>query len=765
MPPQVNGKVNGNVNGHMNGIANGTSDTIRMLVATDNHVGYNERDPVRGDDSWKTFHEIMTLAKDRDVDMVLLGGDLFHDNVPSRKSLYNVMRSLRLNCYGDKPCEIDLISDGSEHFDATIGHANYEDQNINVAIPVFSIHGNHDDPSGDGHFAALDILEMSGLLNYFGRVPQNDKIDVRPLLLQKGSTKLALYGMSNVRDERCYRTFKEEKVEFHRPTVQKKDWYNVCVVHQNHHAHTPTSYLPENFLPDFLDLVIWGHEHECKIHPTINPEMNFKVMQPGSSVATSLALGEAVEKHVAILSITGREVRCEPIKLKTVRPFVYKEIVLATNAEAKRIAFESNHRHLLTQWLMTQVDNLIEEAKQQWLESRQDEDVDVDDEPPLPLVRLRVEHSPIDGVKFDVENAQRFSNRFTGKVANRHDVVQFHVKKRVAAAARLKASEELKEMMNKPEQAETVKVNKLVADFLAAQSLTILPQNYFGDAVNQYIDKDDKHAMDLFINDSLSKQIRNLVSMNENQEDDEDDDLAAQFDAFKTQMEEMFKKGELKNRAGGKKRYKPKPENWDTDMDGDWEDQPSALVQENLKGSNDEMSDDSEGTPKPATTRGRGRGRGARGGTTSTRGRGAAAKKTATTNGKSKSRKKVVSESEEEEEEEDVMMIDDDEESDSQAMFFAEKDKKGAPSKGSARASRAGSVASSTTKAKPATTTRKTPSRAAATKSTKQGTLKFSTSQASILGARSQNDISDIEDDDDDAFEPMSTAKTTRSRR
>lgn len=27
-------------------------------------------------------------------------------------------------------------------------HVNYEDPDINVAMPVFSIHGNHDDPSG-----------------------------------------------------------------------------------------------------------------------------------------------------------------------------------------------------------------------------------------------------------------------------------------------------------------------------------------------------------------------------------------------------------------------------------------------------------------------------------------------------------------------------------------------------------------------------------------------------------------------------------------
>lgn len=28
---------------------------------------------------------------------------------------------------------------------------NYEDQNMNVGLPVFSIHGNHDDPQGVGH--------------------------------------------------------------------------------------------------------------------------------------------------------------------------------------------------------------------------------------------------------------------------------------------------------------------------------------------------------------------------------------------------------------------------------------------------------------------------------------------------------------------------------------------------------------------------------------------------------------------------------------
>jgi double-strand break repair protein MRE11 len=359
--------------------------------------------------------------------MVLLAGDLFHDNKPSRKSMYQVMRSLRQNCLGEKPCELEWLSDASDIFDGAFNHVNYEDPDINVAIPVFSIHGNHDDPSGDGHFCSLDLLQVSGLLNYFGRISQNDKIEVKPVLLQKGQTKLALYGMSNVRDERLFRTFREGHVKFYKPGVQQKDWFNLMAVHQNHHAHNETGYLPENFLPDFMDLVVWGHEHECLIDPRFNPEMNFHVMQPGSSVATSLVPGEAVAKHVAILNVTGKEFRVEKHRIKTVRPFVTKDLVLATDNRFRSLAKIKDNRAKLTMKLQEVVEELIQEATDDWL-AIQDHD-NPPEEVPLPLIRLKVEYSAPDGGKFDCENPQRFSNRFVGKVANVNDVVQFYRKK------------------------------------------------------------------------------------------------------------------------------------------------------------------------------------------------------------------------------------------------------------------------------------------------------------------------------------------------
>lgn len=741
------------------------ADTIRILISTDNHVGYEERDAIRGDDSWKTFHEVMTIAKERDVDMVLLAGDLFHENKPSRKAMYHVMQSLRMSCFGEKPCELEMLSDASENFaGSAFNHVNYEDLDINVAIPVFSIHGNHDDPAGEGHLAALDILQISGLLNYYGRTPESDNILIKPVLLQKGRTKLALYGMSNVRDERLFRTFRDQKAKFFQPSTQKTDWFNLMSVHQNHHAYTETGYLPEEFLPDFMDLVIWGHEHECLIDPRLNPEMNFHVMQPGSSVATSLVPGEAVTKQIALLTITGREFKTENIRLRSVRPFVTKEIILADEKEAKKLIKKENHRTEVTRLLTTIVEDLIEGARAEWLEAQ--EEVAEDDEPleaPLPLIRLRVEVSTPEGGRFDTENPQRFSNRFVGKVANVNDVVQFYQKKKAATGSR-KTKEDApdEKVLEHLAGLDTVKVEKLVREFLAAQSLTILPQNYFSDAVSQFIDKDDKHAMELFVNESLADQIKHLLALDraERAEEDEDEDqLQSAMDRYRSQQEDKFAQGAIKRVKSDRRKFKPKPNGWDSDFQGSWEDQPGNLLRsdhENGEGPDDDQGDEDV---RPTTARGRGRGRGGRAGAT------ASTKKTTATTKKAPSatkpapgargkRRAVSDDDDDEQDDDDAIMLDDDDEEadDSQATFVKQPTSRGRKA--------AIPVARGSKAASPA---KKTPTRAAASRA-KQSTLSFTASQASVLGKKGGRSpsISDDIDDDEDDFEPV---PKTRSKR
>ncbi|KAF2833335.1 DNA repair exonuclease [Ophiobolus disseminans] len=729
------------------------ADTIRILVATDSHVGYNERDAKRKDDSWKTFHEVMCLAKEHDVDMVLHAGDLFHENKPSRKSMYHVMRSIRTNCLGEKPCELEMLSDASENFGGIFDHVNYEDEDINIAIPVFAIHGNHDDPSGEGSFSPLDLLQASGLVNYFGRTPEIDKIAVKPVLLQKGRTKLALYGLSNVRDERLFHTWRDGNVKFFQPGTQKDEWFNLMSVHQNHIAHTPTSYLPENFLPEFIDLVVWGHEHECMIDPRFNPEMGFHVMQPGSSVATSLMPGEAVPKHVAILSITGKEFETETIRLKSVRPFIMKEIVLAEEKEMKQKQMwrVNDNRNKITQYLTKLVEDLIEEAKSEWLELQDDREEGDDIDVPLPLVRLRVEYTAPQPGEFHVENPQRFSNRFVDKVANVNDVVQFYRKKKTATRTPKNKAELPEESVMAEFMASTVKVDRLVKEFLTAQTLTILPQNSFGDAVTQFVDKDDKHAMELFVEESLTNQLKHLMETNGGA--DEADDFLEKMHEYKSKLEEDFSVGKL--RKSKKSKLKPKPPHWDSEEDGDWADQPGALIRSDNDDENGADASLVSVTAKKPAARGRGK---AAGTTRAT----ATAKKAAPAAKGGRGKKKVVEEEDEEEEDSDVVMLSDiaDEESDEEAMFVKETKKK-APARKPATTAKAPARAKSPAK--------KVASRAKASVAAKQSTLSFSQTQRSqptrtpaARGRKVAEPSDDEISDDEDAFEPATTRSSRR---
>ena len=58
------------------------------------------------------------------------------------------------------------------------------------------------------------------------------------------------------------------------PEHRCEDWLNLFVLHQNRVQHGAMSKnsLQEGKLPRFLDLIIWGHEHECRADPEVRTE-------------------------------------------------------------------------------------------------------------------------------------------------------------------------------------------------------------------------------------------------------------------------------------------------------------------------------------------------------------------------------------------------------------------------------------------------------------------------------------------------------------
>ncbi len=50
------------------------ADILHILIATDNHLGFAEKDPIRKRDSLETFEEILAIAKANNVSVCLVNG-------------------------------------------------------------------------------------------------------------------------------------------------------------------------------------------------------------------------------------------------------------------------------------------------------------------------------------------------------------------------------------------------------------------------------------------------------------------------------------------------------------------------------------------------------------------------------------------------------------------------------------------------------------------------------------------------------------------
>ncbi|XP_062409297.1 double-strand break repair protein MRE11 isoform X2 [Sardina pilchardus] len=477
-------------------------DTFKILLASDIHLGFLEKDAIRGEDTFNTFNEIMSYAKQHQVDFVLLGGDLFHENKPSRKSLHCCMETLRRYCMGDQPISFQILSDQAVNF----GHSkfpwvNYQDENLNISIPVFSVHGNHDDPTGVDGLCALDVLSVAGLVNHFGRSQSVEKAEISPILLQKGSTHIALYGIGSIPDERLYRMFVGNQVCMLRPREEEGSWFNMFVIHQNRSKHGATNYIPEQFLDDFLDLVVWGHEHECRITPERNEQQLFYVTQPGSSVVTSLSPGEAVPKHVGLLRVRGRKMQLQKIPLQSTRRLYLQDVCLADLTHLFT-ANAPNATQRAQAYCQEKVEEMLEEAERERLGNPQ--------MPEKPLIRLRVDYSG----GFEVFNGTRFSQRFVERVANPKDIVHFlRTKQRREDNKEEEEELDFEALLSRASSDHlTLRVEDLVNEYFQSseKGLSLLSEQAMGKAVQEFVDKDERYAIEEMIKYQLEKSQQHL---------------------------------------------------------------------------------------------------------------------------------------------------------------------------------------------------------------------------------------------------------------
>ena len=222
----------------------------------------------------------------------------------------------------------------------------------------------------------------------------------------------------------------------------------------------------------------------------------FRITQPGSSVATSLVAGEAVQKKIGILDIKGKQYRLHPIPLTQVRTFVMTEISLRehrSNLDPSDPKIDEKLNKLLEEEVQLMVMSAKDKGNEQ-LDAARAAGNDAADivttlkyklqQPEEVLVRLRVDH-----VGYATINNQRFGAKFIGKVANPTDILLFHRKKDPKLASVVK-KQGLKPMA--PGELARANMEDLVREQLVSASdgkLNIYGEQDLSEALEEFVEK------------------------------------------------------------------------------------------------------------------------------------------------------------------------------------------------------------------------------------------------------------------------------------
>ncbi|OXB58966.1 hypothetical protein ASZ78_004370, partial [Callipepla squamata] len=512
------------------GLFRDDEDTFKILIATDIHLGYLEKDPVRGNDTFVTFNEILEHAQKNEVDFVLLGGDLFHENKPSRKTIHTCLESLRKYCMGDRPICFEILSDQAVNFQfSKFPWVNYQDENLNISMPIFSIHGNHDDPTGTDALCALDILSCAGLLNHFGRSTSVEKIDISPILLRKGRTKIALYGLGKYFSAMLCLSY--------------------CVL-------TKLIFLRVSCL------------FPCR--------------------------------HVGLLHVKGKKMKMQRIALETARTFYMEDVVLADHPEL----FNPDNPKVtqaIQAFCMEKVEMMLDNAERERLGNPR--------QPEKPLIRLRVDYTG----GFEPFIIHRFSQKYMDRVANPKDIIHFfrHREQKEKDDSDLNFGK----LFSRPtSEGVTLRVEDLVKQYFQTAEkkvqLSLLTERGMGEAVQEFVDKEEKDAIEELVKFQLEKTQRFLKERHTDAEEEKIDEEVRKFrESRKRNTEEEDEEvREAMTRARAQRSK-------DVVLD-------SASSDEELMDAGMKASGDSDDDVPTTLSRGRGRGRarGARGQNSTARG-------------------------------------------------------------------------------------------------------------------------------------------------
>lgn len=273
---------------------------MKIAVISDMHLGYKSGTE-REEDAFKQAEEAMDKALEKNIDLILLPGDIFDEKVPSPETMSRAIKILKKPLTRTKrEVEIKELNKGKEQLSKS-------------SVPIIAIHGTHERRS-KGYVNPIQMLEDMGYLIH---------LHCNRTIVKVNGEEIAIHGMSGVPEE-----YTKQVLEKFNPRPVE-NMLNIFMFHQSleEYIYDPeNTFLKVNDLPEGFDLYIDGHIHQQDL---INEDKT--VLFPGSTVITQMRKIEAEkEKGFSIINTNGEEkdLDIDFVPIKRQRPFKYLEIEL-----------------------------------------------------------------------------------------------------------------------------------------------------------------------------------------------------------------------------------------------------------------------------------------------------------------------------------------------------------------------------------------------------------------------------------------------------
>ena len=306
--------------------------TFKVGIISDTHLGVFPLDTELSKDSFETFEESLKILVKNGADLIIHSGDFYDRIDPPPWVQDKAIAILRSTITGKRP-NIKVLE----------GKVNFEAEDVNIAVPLFLIHGTHDRPIGRPTAAPpFQHMVAAGYANYVDIDPSNE-FAIRQVVLEKDESKISITGIGH----RPEGYINESIEKFGIPPSNKA--VNICCTHNAIEGIVPTQgeYIDLTLFAG-LDFVVVGHAHIPRLSESGNLQSldhglaRTKLLVPGATVATGLYPQEEGIKYAHLLEISPQNklASIRSFKLEGARQVFYRTIVadgLTSEEVRKRI--------------------------------------------------------------------------------------------------------------------------------------------------------------------------------------------------------------------------------------------------------------------------------------------------------------------------------------------------------------------------------------------------------------------------------------------